>query len=49
VFRLQETIGTAATFLLFAIIGLFALLFIALKVPETKGLSLEEIEAKLSS
>lgn len=45
---LQEAIGTAATFTMFGIIGIIALTFIIFQVPETKGLSLEEIEAKLS-
>lgn len=42
-------IGDAGIFLMFAIIGVFALFFVTFKVPETKGLSLEEIEAKLSA
>lgn len=45
---MKEAIGTAATFLVFGIIGICSLVFIVLKVPETKGLSLEEIEAKFS-
>eukprot|EP00249_Psilotum_nudum_P010830 c22796_g1_i1 orf=183-1709(+) len=45
---LQEAVGTAATFCIFGIIGILALIFIIFMVPETKGLSLEEIEAKLS-
>ncbi|MCO5611863.1 hypothetical protein L7F22_066122 [Adiantum nelumboides] len=46
---LKELLGTAGTFLMFGIIGVVALLFVIFKVPETKGLSLEEIEAKLSA
>lgn len=45
---LKEAIGSAATFTLFGLIGVIAILFIVLKVPETKGLSLEEIEAEIS-
>jgi sugar porter (SP) family MFS transporter len=39
-----ETIGTAATFYVYGVILAFGIYFIYLKVPETKGLSLEEIE-----
>ncbi|KAI5056670.1 hypothetical protein GOP47_0028488 [Adiantum capillus-veneris] len=45
---LEAAIGTAATFLLFGIIGVISLIFVIFKVPETKGLSLEEIEAKFT-
>ncbi|MCO5556952.1 hypothetical protein L7F22_010507 [Adiantum nelumboides] len=45
---LKAAIGTAATFLVFGIIGVISLIFIIFKVPETKGLSLEEIEANFS-
>lgn len=41
---LVEFFGTAYTFLGFAIIGIWALWFCKVKVPETKGRSLEEIE-----
>jgi MFS family permease len=37
-------IGTAATFYLYALILVFGVYFIQTRVPETKGLSLEEIE-----
>eukprot|EP00897_Mesotaenium_endlicherianum_P000931 jgi/Mesen1/10839/ME000093S10358 len=44
---IQDTLGQAGTFITFGLIGVSSLAFVALKVPETKGLSLEEIEAKL--
>ncbi|TVU02974.1 hypothetical protein EJB05_51520 [Eragrostis curvula] len=44
---LQEILGPANIFFLFGAIAAFALVFVILKVPETKGLSLEEIESKL--
>ena len=37
--------GPGGTFLLFAAVGLVALAFVAVCVPETKGRSLEEIQA----
>jgi MFS family permease len=39
-----EYIGTAPTFYLYALILVFGIYFIYTRVPETKGLSLEEIE-----
>ncbi|KAH7425001.1 hypothetical protein KP509_11G036400 [Ceratopteris richardii] len=45
---LQVKIGTAAMFTIFGVIGAVGILFVALRLPETKGLSLEEIEAKFS-
>ncbi|KAG6557584.1 hypothetical protein Mapa_000860 [Marchantia paleacea] len=45
---IQDLIGVSATFLLFGLIGVGAFFFVLLKVPETKGLSLEQIETKLS-
>ncbi|CAI5504873.1 unnamed protein product, partial [Closterium sp. Naga37s-1] len=44
---IQGALGQAGTFYSFATIGAGALLFIYLWVPETRGLQLEEIEAKL--
>jgi hypothetical protein len=46
-FLLQEFLGPANVFFLFGAISLLALVFVILNVPETKGLSLEEIESKL--
>ncbi|CAM6093432.1 unnamed protein product [Calypogeia fissa] len=45
---IQEAIGASFTFLIFAVIAVVALVFVIFSVPETKGLSLEEIENKLS-
>ncbi|XP_062171488.1 D-xylose-proton symporter-like 3, chloroplastic isoform X2 [Alnus glutinosa] len=45
---LKEILGAENLFLLFGAIALLALLFVLLVVPETKGLSLEEIESKIS-
>jgi len=42
-----EKIGEAATFFIFAAIALAGFFFILFKIPETKGKSLEEIEAAL--
>ncbi|GLU11552.1 hypothetical protein SLE2022_282900 [Rubroshorea leprosula] len=44
---LKELLGADNLFLLFGAIALLSLLFVALYVPETKGLSLEEIESKI--
>eukprot|EP00850_Spirogloea_muscicola_P011530 SM000072S21164 [mRNA] locus=s72:21950:26506:- [translate_table: standard] len=43
----EENVGQSGTFFLFGLIAIASLAFVYLKVPETKGLSLEEIEAKL--
>ncbi|KAI5075409.1 hypothetical protein GOP47_0009485 [Adiantum capillus-veneris] len=45
---IQNLLGAASTFFTFGIVGIISLLFIISSVPETKGLSLEEIEDKLS-
>ena len=42
-----STIGSAMTFFIFGILAILGLLFILWKVPETKGKSLEELEAIL--
>lgn len=44
---LKELLGADNLFLLFGAIALLSLLFVTLQVPETKGLSLEEIESKI--
>jgi SP family arabinose:H+ symporter-like MFS transporter len=41
------TIGSAMTFFIFAVLAVLGLVFILTKVPETKGKSLEELEAML--
>ncbi|KAF8395155.1 hypothetical protein HHK36_019096 [Tetracentron sinense] len=46
-YPLKELLGAGNLFLLFGGIALLSLLFVALIVPETKGLSLEEIESNL--
>lgn len=46
---LQQLVGDTCTFVIFGIVSVIALLFIVTTVPETKGLSLEQIEAKLMS
>lgn len=42
---LTDALGTSLTFLLFAAVALLALLFVLCWVPETKGLSFEQVEA----
>ena len=44
---LQDLVGTTSTFVIFGVIGIIALVFVITSVPETKGLTLEQIEAKL--
>lgn len=43
----QELLGAENLFLFFGAIALVSLLFTIVFVPETKGLSLEEIESKI--
>ncbi|KAH7429178.1 hypothetical protein KP509_09G033900 [Ceratopteris richardii] len=45
---IQNFLGASMTFVTFGVIGVISLLFIMSSVPETKGLTLEEIEAKIS-
>ncbi|RXH84658.1 hypothetical protein DVH24_032942 [Malus domestica] len=45
---LKEALGADNLFILFGAIALLSLIFVVLIVPETKGLTLEEIESKLS-
>ncbi len=44
---LVGAVGTAGTFFIYAILSIAALIFIAALVPETRGVSLEQIEADL--
>lgn len=44
---LFSTIGAGAVFLFFAVMMVFQLLFVAFLMPETKGISLEELSKKL--
>lgn len=44
---LQELLGASMLFVAFGVIAILALLFVIFYVPETKGLSLEEIESKI--
>ncbi|KAL3518151.1 hypothetical protein ACH5RR_020740 [Cinchona calisaya] len=46
-FPLKELLGAENLFLLFGAIALLSLAFAVVYVPETKGLSLEEIESKI--
>ncbi|EPS60345.1 hypothetical protein M569_14457, partial [Genlisea aurea] len=43
---LQELVGAGAVFFAFGVVAVLSLAFIFSVVPETKGLTLEEIEAK---
>lgn len=45
---LFSTIGAGVVFLIFAIMMVFQLLFVIFMMPETKGVSLEELSKKLT-
>ncbi len=47
--RLVADLGSSAAFLMFAVLSVFAWIFTYRSVPETKGRSLEEIEAQLDT
>ncbi|XP_075519797.1 D-xylose-proton symporter-like 3, chloroplastic [Primulina tabacum] len=47
-YPLKESLGAGNLFLLFGAIAVLAVVFVTVYVPETKGLSLEEIESKIS-
>uniref|UniRef100_A0A2P2KUP3 Uncharacterized protein MANES_15G123900 n=1 Tax=Rhizophora mucronata TaxID=61149 RepID=A0A2P2KUP3_RHIMU len=44
---LAKAIGTAWAFMVFGVISVFALIFVLICVPETKGLPIEEVEKML--
>ncbi|WP_405724523.1 sugar porter family MFS transporter [Streptomyces sp. NBC_00028] len=44
---LVDAVGVSNTFFLFAVLGVLAIVFVKLCVPETKGRSLETLEAEL--
>lgn len=46
---LVSGVGISVSFLIFAVIGVFALLFIVTQLPETRGRSLEEFEEDVNS
>ncbi|MCU5745270.1 sugar porter family MFS transporter [Staphylococcus sp. SQ8-PEA] len=47
--KLTDLLPVQGVFLIFAVIGIFAIIFVAKFLPETRGRSLEEIEADLRS
>jgi MFS family permease len=42
-----ENLGSSTTFMIYGIFAVLGLIFIIMKLPETKGKSLEELEAQL--
>jgi major inositol transporter-like SP family MFS transporter len=46
---LVSGIGISSTFFLFVVAGIFSLTFVKLYVPETKGRTLETLEAELQA
>jgi SP family arabinose:H+ symporter-like MFS transporter len=44
---LRASLGAAGSFWIYALICLFGLFFVSLRLPETKGKTLEEIEKAL--
>lgn len=46
---LLDTIGLSTTFLLFTVMGVAAIAFVKAYLPETKGRTLEELEAEFRS
>ncbi|RBN36305.1 MFS transporter, partial [Priestia megaterium] len=42
---LMDTVGLSGTFFLFALFGIVGIIYVAKFLPETRGLSLEQIEA----
>jgi MFS transporter, SP family, galactose:H+ symporter len=47
--NLVEVAGSSGTFLIYAVLSLLALVFVAIVVPETKGRTLEQIEEALGA
>ena len=47
--NLVGAVGTAGAFLAYGVLSLAALAFVAIMVPETKGRTLEQIEAALET
>ena len=45
--NIVAAVGSAGAFLLYAVLSVLALIFVAMLVPETKGRTLEQIEAGL--
>lgn len=47
--KLTDVLPVQEVFLIFAVIGILAIIFVVKYLPETRGRSLEEIEADLRS